>query len=215
MEADGKEPRRRVETNNMLAWMGGTRKRMKLGSRGSWKRVQEKHILVPQAESKHVGASGHAQKRKRMDHGMSKDVKRLKLKVHPTHADPKPKQTCSEDVSRVAQPGKTGTRRDAVGAAPHKEQNGCTENVRPCAESHAVEEPQESLKLKWAAGPVPDRSKQKTTSNLNELIKCQQAAEGLKQDLAKGIIGEIRSRVCRAHPRTEGYATLLPRHHCK
>jgi len=195
--------------------MGGTRKRMKLGSRGSWKRVQEKQILVPQAESKHVGASGHAQKRKPMDHGMSKDVKRLKLKVHPTHADPRPKQPCSKTVSCVAQPRKTGTRRDDVGATPRKEQDACIGDVGPCAESHAVEVPQESLKLKRAAGPVPDRTKQITASNLNELIKCQQAAEGLKQDLAKSIIGEIKSRVCRARPRTEGYATLLPRQYCK
>lgn len=215
MEAEGVEARRRVGTNNMLAWMGGTRKRMKLGSRGTWKRVQEKQILAPQAESKHVGASGHGQNRKQMDHGMSKDVKRLKLKVHPTHANPTSKQACSKTVGCVAQPGKIGTRRDAAGAAPRKEQNACIEHVRPCAESHAVEEMQESLKRNQAAVPVPDHTKQITTSNLNELIKCQQVAEGLKRDLAKSIIGEIKSRVCRARPRTEGYATLLPRQYCQ
>lgn len=74
---------------------------------------------------------------------------------------------------------------------------------------------QESLKRNQAAVPVPDRTKQITTTNLNELIKCQQVAEGLKRDLAKSIIGEIKSRVCRARPRTEGYATLLPRQYCQ
>jgi len=213
---EGRARGRSLETKKaMLAWMGGTRRRLDLGKRGKGKPGKETHATTTKAACKHVGASTNGQKRKRTDQGMSKDVKRLKLKVHPAHTGPCQKKDCSNSIGRALQPSKTEASTDNAGAASHERRKLCTDDLLPRTDSHASDEPQAIAKQTKATDHAPRRTKQIAGASLKDLMECQQAAEGMKQDLAKRIIGECKTRVRRVGARTEGYATLLPRQYCR